>query len=411
MKQYKLGEISEILTGSTPSTKDKDNYGGDIIWVTPKDLSDQNSKYFYQGARNITQKGLKECGAKIIPANSILMSSRAPIGLLAINKVECCTNQGFKSIVLDKSLADENYLYYYLKYHINEIHALGSGTTFREVSKPTLERYEIKIHDLPEQRKIGQVLSSIDDKIAVNNRINALFEQVARAVYEYYFIQFDFPDKQGKPYKQNGGVMTYNKTLHRQIPKHFEVKTIENIEAQIVTGKTPATAHKEYYNGSIPFITIDDIRQNTFITKTASYLTTLGADTQNNKYLPANSICVSCIATVGLVGLTTEISQTNQQINSIICSNEENLYYLYFAIKDYFKFSFGAKTGNIVKNMNKGDFSNILLIYPNNDLLKKYHSIVMPFFNQMKVLTLENQNLKALRDFLLPLLMNEQARI
>lgn len=122
MKKYKLGEISEIFNGSTPSTRNKDNYGGDIIWATPKDLSDQNSKYFYQGARNITQNGLKDCGAKMIPANNILMSSRAPIGLLAINKVECCTNQGFKNIVLNKSLADENYLYYYLKLHFHFTH-------------------------------------------------------------------------------------------------------------------------------------------------------------------------------------------------------------------------------------------------------------------------------------------------
>lgn len=224
-------------------------------------------------------------------------------------------------------------------------------------------------------------------------------------------MQFDFPNANGKPYKSSGGEMIFSSTLNHQIPKLFEVKSIESIEKQIITGKTPPTANKEYYNGSIPFITIDDIRQNTFIAKTASYLTKLGADTQKNKYLPANSICVSCIATVGLVGLTTEISQTNQQINSIICNKEQNLYYLYFAIKDYFKFSFGAKIGNIVKNMNKGDFSNIVLVYPNDDLLKKYTLIVKPLFNQMKSLTLENEKLKSLRDFLLPLLLNAQVKI
>ena len=123
LKKYKLGEIAEIYNGSTPSTKEFDNYDGNIVWATPKDLSDQNSKYFYQGSRNITQKGFDSCSTQLIPANNILMSSRAPIGLFAINKVDCCTNQGFKNIVLDKKITDVDFMYYFLKYHVKEIEA------------------------------------------------------------------------------------------------------------------------------------------------------------------------------------------------------------------------------------------------------------------------------------------------
>ena len=140
LKRYKLGEIAVIYNGSTPSTKESDNYDGNIVWATPKDLSDQNSKYFSQGERNITKKGYDSCSTQMIPANNILMSSRAPIGLFAINKVDCCTNQGFKNIVLDKSISDVEYMYYFLKYHVKEIEALGSGTTFKEVSPKGIYR-------------------------------------------------------------------------------------------------------------------------------------------------------------------------------------------------------------------------------------------------------------------------------
>lgn len=167
-----LKEIAKIVNGATPSTKDPDNYDGNIIWITPKDLSDQKSKYVICGERKITTKGFNSCSAQMIPENNILMSSRAPIGLLSINKVECCTNQGFKNLIVDKSKVEVEYLYYYLKYHIKEIEALGSGTTFKEVSKATLEKYKVELPPLDEQKSISSILSNIDKKIALNKQIN-----------------------------------------------------------------------------------------------------------------------------------------------------------------------------------------------------------------------------------------------
>lgn len=172
LKKYKLGDIAEIINGSTPSTADADNYDGEIIWITPKDLSDQKSKYIEKGSRNITEKGYNSCSTQMIPSYNILMSSRAPIGLLAINKVDCCTNQGFKNIVVNKSICNVDYLYYYLKFHITEIEALGSGTTFKEVSKASLQKFEISIPSLEIQNKIASTLSNLDQKIALNRQIN-----------------------------------------------------------------------------------------------------------------------------------------------------------------------------------------------------------------------------------------------
>ena len=137
-----LIDFAEIKNGATPSTAVEANYGGDIVWITPKDLSDQQSKFVYQGERNITKQGFDSCSTSILPTNSVLMSSRAPIGLVSIAKHEVCTNQGFKSFI-PKSISDSIYLYYYIKHHIKQIEQLGTGTTFKEVSRDDLCKFPI----------------------------------------------------------------------------------------------------------------------------------------------------------------------------------------------------------------------------------------------------------------------------
>ena len=137
-----LRDYAEIYNGATPSTEIPANYGGDIVWITPKDLSDQQSKFTYYGHRNITSIGYNSCSTRLLPAKTILLSSRAPIGLISIAMVELCTNQGFKSLVCN-DLHQYAYLYYYVKHHRKQIEQLGTGTTFKEVSREDLCSFPI----------------------------------------------------------------------------------------------------------------------------------------------------------------------------------------------------------------------------------------------------------------------------
>ena len=137
-----IDDVAEIYNGATPSTINELNYGGDIVWITPKDLSDQKQKFVYKGERNISQVGYDSCSTHLLPSNTILMSSRAPIGLLAISKTELCTNQGFKSFA-PKSGNIAVYLYYYLQHHIRQIEQFGTGTTFKEVSREDILKFPI----------------------------------------------------------------------------------------------------------------------------------------------------------------------------------------------------------------------------------------------------------------------------
>lgn len=172
MKRIKLSELGEIVGGSTPSTKDITNYDGEISWITPKDLANHNNIFIENGERSITIKGFNSCSVKMLPKNSILFTSRAPIGYIAIAKKELCTNQGFKSIIPNDKIY-YLFLYYLLKYNKDYIASFGSGTTFKEISGKVMKNIEIVIPDRLEiQKKIAYILFNIDKKIELNNQIN-----------------------------------------------------------------------------------------------------------------------------------------------------------------------------------------------------------------------------------------------
>lgn len=172
-KQCKISDLGEVVGGATPSTKKKENYDkGTIAWITPKDLSNFTGRYISHGERNITETGLKSCSTKIMPRHSILFSSRAPIGYVAIAEHDLCTNQGFKSVIPNEK-TNYLFLYYLLKYNKENIENMGSGTTFKEVSASTMREIKVQVpSSIEAQKKIGLFLSSIDDKIELNERIN-----------------------------------------------------------------------------------------------------------------------------------------------------------------------------------------------------------------------------------------------
>lgn len=183
-KEYKLSDIGTIVGGATPSTKDASNYDdGEIAWLTPKDLSTFTERYISRGERNITEKGFKSSSTQMLPANTVLFSSRAPIGYVAIAANEMCTNQGFKSII-PNSKVDYLFLYYLLKHKKNAIEGMGSGTTFKEVSGNVMKNIEVQIPtDINIQKKIADVLDKIDSKIENNTAINRNISEQLQSIY------------------------------------------------------------------------------------------------------------------------------------------------------------------------------------------------------------------------------------
>lgn len=172
-KECTISDLGMVIGGATPSTQNTANYeNGIIAWITPKDLATLRGRYIMSGERNITEIGLKSCSTQIMPPNTVLFSSRAPIGYVAIAGNELCTNQGFKSVVPNEN-TDALFLYYLLKYNKETIENMGSGTTFKEVSGNTMKNIVVKVPvDIEEQRKMAEILGVLDDKIEKNEKIN-----------------------------------------------------------------------------------------------------------------------------------------------------------------------------------------------------------------------------------------------
>lgn len=198
-KEYKLGEVAEVIGGGTPNTSNPKYWGGNIPWISPKDLTGYKKTNISHGERNITDEGLRNSSARLMPKGTVLFSSRAPIGYVAIANNPICTNQGFKSLVCDEKKVLNLFLYYWLKNNTEYLQALGTGTTFAEISGSAMKNVDISLPPLEEQRKIAGVLSSLDDKIDLLNRENATLEALAETLFRHYFIENPDPTwKEGK---------------------------------------------------------------------------------------------------------------------------------------------------------------------------------------------------------------------
>lgn len=178
-----LGKVATVVSGATPRTSEKQFWDGDVPWTTPKDLSTLETPYLDGTSRTITDAGLKSCAASILPTNSILLSSRAPIGLVAINSIPMATNQGFKSLIPDSRKLDSKFLYYWLKSKTGFLQGLGNGATFKEISKATVERIEIPLPPLNEQRRIAAVLDKSDTLRRKRKRALELLDGLKQSIF------------------------------------------------------------------------------------------------------------------------------------------------------------------------------------------------------------------------------------
>lgn len=383
----KIADLGTVIGGATPSTKRLEYYeNGSIAWITPKDLSTFRGRYIRRGERNITEIGLKSCSTQLLPKNTVLFSSRAPIGYIAIAENELCTNQGFKSVIPNEN-TDPLFLYYLLKYNKNKIESMGSGTTFKEVSGNTLKNIVVSVpRDKKVQEQISSILGTIDDKIEANEKINNNLEQQAQAIFKSWFIDFDPFD----------GIR----------PSDWIIGTIDNLGSEIICGKTPSTKKKEYYGSDMPFITIPDMHGCVYNVVTEKYLSIAGIASQSKKTLPPNSVCVSCIGTAGLVTLVSEKSQTNQQINAITPKEGISPYYVYLLMKTLSKIiNKLGQSGSTIVNLNKKQFSKIQVIIPSRSILCNFDILCTPLFEMILSNQRENIRLVNLRDILLTKLM------
>jgi type I restriction enzyme S subunit len=278
-----------------------------------------------------------------------------------------------------------------------QIGALGSGSTVEHIKLEDIPSLLISLPPLPIQRRIAGILSAYDDLIENCQKRIKILETMARSLYREWFVAFRFPGHEKvKLVKSKLGM----------IPEGWEINPLHYFGA-IITGKTPNTANRSFFGTDIQFLKTPDMHGNIFIIDTNEYLSTTGAESQAKKMLPAGSICVSCIGTIGVVSITTEECQTNQQINSIVLSSGASREYLFFCLQNLKQAleNLGAN-GATMGNVNKGKFEAIEVIAPTMALLDRFNNISKTFFYEMLALYRKISTLRRTRDLLLPRLMS-----
>ena len=401
-ENFKLSELGEVIGGSTPSTKREEYYGGNIAWITPKDLSGYQYRFISKGSRNITEEGLNSCSLKMLPKNSILFTSRAPIGYVAIAENDLCTNQGFKSIIPNENV-DYMFMYYLMKYNKEIIEAMGSGTTFKEVSGTVMKNVCVKIPiDKKEQQKISKILSSLDEKIEINRKINENLEEQAKEIFKRWFVDYEFPNEEGQPYKSSGGEIVESEL--GLIPKGWEKINLGDI-CICELGGTPSRKKNEYWNGNIPWINSGSV--NLFrIIKANEMISELGLKKSSTKLLPKKTTVIAITgSTLGQVSLLEIDSCTNQSVVGVIPNKNLPYEFIYPYIKANIGELLSHKTGGAQQHINSQNVKNLKVIVPNKKSLEQYTDLISPIYEMISKNCFEIEYLSSIRDKLLPKLM------
>lgn len=297
--------------------------------------------------------------------------------------------------------------YWLVNLNIRKICA-GSGQPF--LSYNDLNELPITFPPLPEQKKIAAVLSALDDKIALNKKMNQKLERMAKRLYDYWFVQYDFPDKNGHPYKTTGGPMTYSPTLKREIPMGWEVSNICPL-MEILPGGTPSKAKPEYWNGDIPFFGPTDYCGDVFQLSTEEHITENGLNNCASALYPPKTIFITARGSVGKLIVCGKPMAMNQSCYALKPFDLEKYEYLFYLTKQLIEQLKKKGSGSVFKSINTLDIEQSFMSIAPNEIIELYCKKVKSIFERIKSNTVEIAKLTKLRDKLLPLLMNGQVEV
>ena len=372
-REVKLGEICTIMGGGTPNTKVPEYWDGDIPWLTPKDLSGFSGIYISNGERKISELGLKKSSAKLLPKNAVLLTTRAPVGYLAISKNEVSTNQGFRSLIPDEK-TNTLFLFYLLKRNVAHLKSQSSGTTFGELTGTTLKSLSFLFPPLAEQRTIAEVLSSLDDKIDLLHRQNETLEDMAQTLFRQWFIE-------GKKADWAVGILSD--------------------EFDVTMGQSPpGTSYNDEKQGMPLFQGNADFGfrfpRNRVWT------------TESKRYAEKFDTLISVRAPVGEQNMAIEKCCIGRGVATFRYKKNKNFRsYTYYKMKSLVrKIRQFNQDGTVFGSISKSDFEDIEIVLPPFETIQDFQNIAKLFDQKIVLNHSQIRELEKLRDTLLPKLIS-----
>lgn len=345
----KLGDVCTIVSGTTPKSNCPEYWNGDINWVTPVELND-DSDIIYESQRKITEQAVQDSSLKPFPAGTVLLSSRAPIGKVAIAGVEMYCNQGFKNLICSNQIFNR-YLYHFLKNSTEYLNSLGRGATFKEISKSIVENIEIPLPPLDEQRRIAAVLDKVSDLIAKRREQLDKLDELVKARFVEMF---------GDPLCNT---------------KNWSCLELTKACKAILGGGTPSKSHPEYFMGTIPWVSPKDMKQ-TIINDSIDHITEEAIANSTTNLIPRNSVLM--VIRSGILKHTLPVAinnvpvTINQDMKAFVPDNAISTEFLIYYFKAIEPDVLAGVRGVTADNIDFKAFQKRKIIVPPIDLQRQF---------------------------------------
>uniref|UniRef100_UPI00324251B5 restriction endonuclease subunit S n=1 Tax=Lactococcus sp. TaxID=44273 RepID=UPI00324251B5 len=377
-EERKLGELSNIVGGGTPSTSNPEYWDGDIDWYAPAEIGEQS--YVSKSKKTITELGLKKSSARILPVGTVLFTSRAGIGNTAILAKEATTNQGFQSIVPDQNKLDS----YFIFSRTNELkrygEVTGAGSTFVEVSGKQMSKMSIMVPELSEQQKIGSFFKQLDDTIVLHQRKLDLLKEQKKG-----YLQKMFPKNGEKvPELRFAG-----------FADDWEERKLGEL-SNIVGGGTPSTSNPEYWDGDIDWYAPAEIGEQSYVSKSKKTITELGLKKSSARILPVGTVLFTSRAGIGNTAILAKEATTNQGFQSIVPDqNKLDSYFIFSRTNELKRYGEVTGAGSTFVEVSGKQMSKMSIMVPELSEQQKIGS----FFKQLdNTIALHQRKLDLLKE-------------
>jgi len=393
----RLDDICDIVGGSTPSTTMKDFWGGDIPFVTPTDITKLRGREISDTPQKITSKGLASCGTRVLAVGTILLTSRATIGACAINTIPMATNQGFANLICNEK-AYNWFIFYKMIALQHELQKIGSGSTFKEVSKKSIKSLILPLPPLPEQKVIAEILTTVDEAIEKTAHIIEKTKEVKKGLMQRLLTR-------------GIGHQKFKKTEIGEIPEEWEVLTFKEIAKEFYNGGTPDTNNKQYWDGSIPWITGADFN-NQKVARIRRYITEEGLKNSASNIISKGNLLVVTRTGVGKLAIAPFDIAISQDITGITFDSSKALpEYIYWYLNHKASTLVSMVQGTSINGILRGDLETVRIFLPSITEQKQIAEILSSIDNDIEKETSHKEQLESLKKGLMQVLLTGKVRV
>jgi type I restriction enzyme S subunit len=400
-KICRILDLFDVETGTTPSTKNEIYWNeGCINWFTPRDLSKLgNSMMVKASERKITQIGMEDTNLTLLPKGSIIISTRAPVGYIAVLDEEATINQGCKALVVkDTNSTVSEYFVYYLVYKRSLLKNLSGGSTFKELSRNTLENLEIPLPLFPEQRRIAEILSTVDEAI---EKVDDAIEKTGR-LKKGLMRELLTRGIRHKEFKD---------TEIGRIPKEWKVVKLADIALGFLSGGTPSTSNPDYWDGKIPWMTSAHI-SGKIIRDGMRYITDNGVAHSATNVVPRSNILIATRVGIGKVAINSTNIAISQDLTGVVLDKTKiDLHYLYWQLSNYALKLRTISQGSTIKGLLRKEIEKIRILLPSFNEQMKIAEILDTVDKQLEIYAHKKQELLKIKKGLMNDLLTRKRRV